>query len=206
MPLPRLHLVELEDLAWLPRAVRDYATDYLQFVQTRLRLHEPMLPILNDALQRSGANRIVDLCSGGAGPMLALWPDLHARHAGLRLTLTDLFPNHQAFRHAVATLGPPVDFEPGPIDARSIPPRLRGLRTIFNAFHHFRPDDAVALLRDAVAAGQPLALLEIPQRTLPMVVSMLLAPIMVLLATPFIRPFRWRRLLLTYLLPAVPFT
>jgi hypothetical protein len=37
----------------------------------------------------------------------------------------------------------------------------------------------------------------------PMVVF---TPLLVLFATPFIRPFRWRRLLWTYLLPAVPLT
>lgn len=33
---------------------------------------------------------------------------------------------------------------------------------------------------------------------------MLLVPLMVLLMTPFIRPFRWSRLLWTYLIPVVP--
>jgi hypothetical protein len=33
---------------------------------------------------------------------------------------------------------------------------------------------------------------------------MLLVPLMVLLVTPFIRPFRWSRLVWTYLIPVVP--
>ena len=33
---------------------------------------------------------------------------------------------------------------------------------------------------------------------------MLLVPLMVFLMTPFIRPFRWSRLFLTYLIPVVP--
>ena len=35
--------------------------------------------------------------------------------------------------------------------------------------------------------------------------AMLFSPIAVLLVTPFIRPFRLRRLLFTYLLPILPF-
>lgn len=35
-------------------------------------------------------------------------------------------------------------------------------------------------------------------------VSMLPVPLMVLLTTPFIRPFRWSRLVWTYLIPVVP--
>ena len=34
---------------------------------------------------------------------------------------------------------------------------------------------------------------------------MLLTPLIVWLVTPFIKPFRWERLLWTYLLPVVPF-
>ncbi len=34
----------------------------------------------------------------------------------------------------------------------------------------------------------------------------LLTPPMIALATPFIRPFRWKRLFWTYVIPLVPFT
>ena len=87
---------------------------------------------------------------------------------------------------------------------RKTPVELRGLRTMFNSFHHFAPADARRILADAVGAGVPIAVLEIPNRALAYVLSMVLTPFMVLAMTPLIRPFRWRRLLLTYLLPAVP--
>lgn len=35
MPLPRLQLFELEDLTWFPHTIRDLATDYLHFMETR---------------------------------------------------------------------------------------------------------------------------------------------------------------------------
>jgi len=88
-----------------------------------------------------------------------------------------------------------------------VPARFSGFRTLFNSFHHFRPTDAVAILRDAAEAGQPIGIFEIPDRTLRTIVPvMLLTPFMVALATPFIRPFRWSRLLWTYLVPVVPLT
>jgi HAMP domain-containing protein len=76
---------------------------------------------------------------------------------------------------------------------------------MFNAFHHFRPRDAMAVLRDAVQAGQPIGIFEISERSLRTLVPMfLLVPLLVAITTPFIRPFRWRRLLWTYLVPLVP--
>ena len=76
---------------------------------------------------------------------------------------------------------------------------------MFNAFHHFRPHDAMAVLRDAVQAGQPIGIFESPERSLRTLVPMFfLVPLLVAIATPFIRPFRWRRLLWTYLFPLLP--
>jgi hypothetical protein len=53
MPLPRLQLVELEDLTWFPPTIRDLATDYLQFMETRFALHKPIVPLLRTMLDNS---------------------------------------------------------------------------------------------------------------------------------------------------------
>ena len=53
-------------------------------------------------------------------------------------------------------------------------------------------------------ARQPIGVFEIPERSIATTVPLLLTPLFVAIATPFIRPFRWRRLLWTYLLPLVP--
>ena len=71
MPIPRVHLFELEDLSWFPHIFRRYATDYLSFVEARLQLHRPAGRLLTDLLSRTGSRRIVDLCSGSSGPLSA---------------------------------------------------------------------------------------------------------------------------------------
>jgi hypothetical protein len=98
-----------------------------------------------------------------------------------------------------------VDFLATPVDARNVPEELAGLRTFFNAFHHFAPKDAQAILEAAARDRQPIAVIEIPQRSIPTILPLLLLPLVVWVVTPFIRPFSWWRLLLTYPLPAVPF-
>ena len=76
---------------------------------------------------------------------------------------------------------------------------------MFNAFHHFAPSDALAVLSDAVHARQPIGIFEIPDRRLRTLLSLLvLTPMLVVAVTPFIRPFCWRRLLWTYVVPLVP--
>jgi hypothetical protein len=202
----RFHLFELEDQPWFPATIRDLATDYLHFVQTAMALHRPMAPLVADALRAGGTTRIVDLCSGGAGPVPELLRDLAGLGIRATATLTDLFPNVPAFERAVAEGHGAVTFATESVDARAVPRQLSGLRTIFNGFHHFKPDDASAILRNAAASNQPIAIFELSERSFHTLISILLTPIFVWLTTPFIRPFRWRRLLFTYLLPLVPLT
>ena len=68
----------------------------------------------------------------------------------------------------------------------------------------FRPEQARAVLADAVAQRQGIGIFEATQRHAAAVLVTLFVPLFVLLTTPFIRPFRWSRLLWTYLLPVVP--
>ena len=64
----RRHLVELEDLPWWPRVFRDAATDYLVTAIRHARVYDGHAPRLAAAVKRAGADRIIDLCSGGGGP------------------------------------------------------------------------------------------------------------------------------------------
>lgn len=206
MMIRRLHLFELEDQPWFPDLIRDLATDYLQFMESRMALHRPVVPLLADALRTSGADTVVDLCAGGGGPVVALKQDLAQAGVPVRFVLTDKYPNLPAFQRLSETHSG-IEGHNAPVDATDVAQDLRGFRTVFNAFHHFKPDDARAVLRSAVSARQPIGVFEIPERTIPIVIAtMLFTPILVLLVTPFIRPFRWERLLFTYLIPLVPIT
>jgi len=205
--LPRIHLFEFEDQPWCPAVIRDLATDYLHFIETKFALHRPVVGLLSEALRATQADHVVDLGSGGGGPIPALQKALAAEGLTVHFTLTDRFPNVHAFQQAAINSRGRIAFVAELVDAKAVPARFSGFRTLFNSFHHFRPTDAVAILRDAAEAGQPIGIFEFPDRTLRTIVPvMLLTPFMVALATPFIRPFRWSRLLWTYLVPVVPLT
>lgn len=203
--MSRLQLVELEDLPWWPVVLRDLATDYLHFMETKFALHRPVVPLLSAALRETGARRLVDLCSGGAGPVPPILADLKAEGLDVQAVLTDLYPNQGAFARVALASGGAISFESAPVDAASVPPRLMGFRTMFNAFHHFAPESARAVLRDAGLAGQPIGIFEIPERALRTIIPIFFAPVFVLVATLWIRPFTFRRFLFTYLVPLVPF-
>lgn len=202
----RFHLLELEDQAWFPAVGRDLATDYLHFAQTATSLYKAMTPLIAEALNAAGTTHIVDLCSGGSGPLPAVIDELRAAGIQATATLTDLFPNLPAFEEVATKSGGAIAYLGTSVDARNVPRELRGLRTLFNGFHHFRPADARAILADAATARQPIAIFEASRRSFRTLIPILFMPLFVWLSTPFMRPFKWKRLLFTYPVPLVPLT
>jgi len=185
----RLHLVELHDLPACPPSLRDALTDFLAFTLNLVRSYEPAGPLLRRALRRAAATRIVDLCSGAGGP----WSWLAAQ-VGVPVVLTDLYPHR----------GQIPGMHPRSVDARAVPADLTGFRTLFTSFHHFRPPDARAILQDAVRNRQGIAVFEAARRRPLDVALVAMTWLGVLAAVPFVRPFRWSRLMWTYLPPLLP--
>jgi hypothetical protein len=205
--MARLHLFEWEDQPWLPRVLRDYVTDHLQYAQTGRHLepaHTAIAEHLAGAMRQLGERRIVDLCSGASGPLLAVRPRLATLLGGpVEVTLTDLYPNLDAFR---GVSGDGVGFAAEPVDATAVPPRLTGMRTMFTALHHFRPARARAVLADAVASGAGIAIFEPLERTLRVVaLTTVNGLVRGFLLTPVLPNRSLARLLATYVVPVGPF-
>jgi hypothetical protein len=97
-----------------------------------------------------------------------------------------------------------IGFYPNPIDARKVPGDMAGFRTIFTAFHHFSPEEARAILQNAVDAGQSIGVFEITRRAPSTIALMFPWALLPLAFTPMIRPFRWSRLFYTYVIPIIP--
>ncbi len=201
----RLHLVELEDLPWFPRAIRDGATNYLAWITKRGNQIESFVPALEKLLRRTGERELVDLCSGGSGPTPDVVSLLRARGLDVRATLTDFYPNIDAFRSVCAESGGALSYSEKSVDATAVPESLPGARTIWNAFHHFRPEQARQILGAAVRARQPIAVLEILSREPLFLLSLLFSPVVAVLTAPFWRPFRWSTLFFSWVVPVIPF-
>lgn len=203
--LPRLHAFEFEDQSWLPDALRDGVTDYLQHCMRAVRLYHPAAPIIARLVADGGEHRIVDLCSGAGGPWLGLLPELRAAGCHAPILLTDRFPNRSTAKRLRTESGGAIECFAAPVDATRVPPELRGVRTMFTSFHHFAPEAARSLLRDGVSARAPIAIFEFTERKLlKNLLSSITLPSIALLLGPFVRPVRWSRLALTYFVPLVP--
>ena len=50
----RIHLLEIEDEPWCPRALRDGGTDWLQFMGNQARAFDAIAPKLRAVMQQLG--------------------------------------------------------------------------------------------------------------------------------------------------------
>ncbi len=201
----RYHLFEFCDLPWLPASLRSLTPTFLEAAFRRLGSYQVAVPPLAEVLRATGSTRLLDLGSGGAGPLPQILDGLARReHLAIRATMSDKFPNLAALSEAARHDPERLSFLSESIDATAVPPEQTGLRTMFQLLHHFPPATARAILQDAVDKGQGIAIFEVTKRHLLGIVMALLIPFLVLLVTPFVRPLRLWRLLLTYVVPLSP--
>ncbi len=204
--MDRVQLFEFEDLPWFPHVVRECMTDFLSFLGQRGRtVYRGFAERLALAVQATGDDTILDLCSGGGGPALTIAALLRdSFDTPLRVMLTDLYPNLPRLARAQAEGLGQVTYREQPVDATRVPEALPGFRLICNAFHHLPPEAARKCLADAVSQGRGIALVEMVDRSATSLFGVTFGTSAVLAVTPFIRPVRASRLLLTYVLPVVP--
>jgi hypothetical protein len=100
----RFHLVELEDQPWFPAVIRDGGTDFLGFVFNTFNLYQPAGSMIEDVLNKTGYNEVLDLCSGNGGPLESVSKLINETRVELlnvtpvKFILSDKFPNVEAYK------------------------------------------------------------------------------------------------------------
>ena len=174
--MSRIHLFEFEDQQWLPEFIRNYMTDFLQFLSNKTGMYKGIVPIIEKGLKEIGTNQIIDLASGGGGGLIWLNTELKKNNPDFKILLTDYFPNISAFEYTKQQADN-FDYIKTPVDARNVPENIKGLRTQFLSFHHFKPNDAHKILQNAVDSHSAIAIFEAQERSLPSIIAMIFSPI-----------------------------
>jgi hypothetical protein len=203
----RVQLFEIHDQPWFPAFLRDLVTDDLQVLLNIGKPYADILPQLREGIERAGTDRVLDLCSGAGGPWPWLAGNLAQSGLPICVELSDKYPNAQA-RERMRNGSAKLRYREESVDASSVPRGLRGFRTLFTSFHHFRPEQARAILKDAVDNRQGIGVFEIPGRR---PLTLLLLPLVAIgdiFVVPFLRPgllarAAWR-LVWRWVIPIVP--
>jgi ActR/RegA family two-component response regulator len=202
----RLQLIELEDQHWFPHVIRQGMLDFLRFMISKLNAYEAAIPLLKELLQKVNQDRIIDLCSG-AGGGIAVIQEAISRELDrpVEVILTDLYPNITSYQYLKGESSGVIDYVAEPVNAMAVPEHLQGVRTIFSSFHHFTPAQAVTLLQDAADKREAIGIFEGAGKSwLELLALWTVFPFLILILTPFIRPFKISRLFFTYFIPVIP--
>jgi hypothetical protein len=202
--LRRIHAFEFEDLSWFPENLRNYTTDFLQFVANVFDIYKNVMPIIEKGVESTANNTIIDTASGGGGGMIRIAEHLKNSIPYIKIILSDYYPNIAAFKRIKSKQPDVFEYIEYSVNAMNVPPALQGLRTQFLSFHHFKPKEAKTIIQNAIDNRQAIGIFEVQQRTIKNFIQRLFSPIAVLMMTPFIKPFKIGRILFTYLIPIIP--
>ena len=200
-------LFEFEDLPWFPDTIRESMTDYLRYLITKVNFYKSIVPLIIEGLNKTNSSQIIDLCSGGGGAIRQIQEGIK-RQSGkdIKIILTDKFPNKSAFEFLAEKTNGNISFSDQSIDATGVPATMVGFRTIFSGFHHFDTRMAKAVLKNTVEAKSGIGIFDGGDKNILAILFILIMhPILFFIFTPFFKPFRFSRIIFTYLIPIIPF-
>ena len=202
----RINVFEFEDFKWFPDFLRTGMMDYLRYFFKVTGYYSPVVPILEECLEAMNTGKIVDLCSGSGGPVLEIQNKIYTNYGRkTQVALTDLYPNKQACQYNSKQSNRDILCIHDSVDAMEVPVSLIGTRTLFSSIHHFDPNQVRRILADAVRSKQGIAIFDIGEKNLVAVIGILIFhPILILLLTPFFRPFHIYTIVFTYFIPLIP--
>jgi hypothetical protein len=203
--MSRLNLPEFHETRFCPPGRRDELTDFLSFMTIYSGIYNPAIARIAGLLDSQRETRLVDLCSGGGLYNRRILERLTGRYGCriTRFTLTDIAPNRQWKKIAELT-GNRISGHPAPLSAAEAIETLPGVHLMFSALHHFSPEELREMLDAGARNNRTLAFFDYSQRSAAELIPLLLSPLLVLLTSPLVYPFSWRRLLFTYLIPVLP--
>ncbi len=207
----RYHLIELHEQSWYPASWRRIFQSGLGRALALGGILEGFSGPFQRFLTRCRATSILDLCSGSGEAARFVWKNVAStlgEDQQPKLILSDLFPNIEAFEKLKAEYPEGLEYFPEPVNAMSPPAATPRVRTLFNSLHHFRPDDARAILKDASEKADGIAVFESTARNWKHIAqTILVLPFAAAFLTAFmLRPIRFRNILWGLLIPVVPFT
>jgi hypothetical protein len=89
----RIQVFEREDFKWFPSTWRDYGTNYLQFIATRLDIYKSIFPPIEKGLDANEKPTWLDCASVGSGGLVNLLKGVVTMRSNVTLKLSDLYPN-----------------------------------------------------------------------------------------------------------------
>ncbi len=202
--MKRIHLFEFEDFSWFPDFIRDGGTDFLGFILNLTKFYEPTIETLENIIKTTKHRQILDLCSGNGGPIESISQKLNPQ-LDIKIVLSDKYPNIPAYKKLKQASNNKIDYDSQSLDVLQMDAKTKGIRTMFSAIHHFKPNDVRAIFKNVINSEMPVCIFDSGDKHVGTIFSILFFhPILFFFCTPFIRPFKLSRVIFTYCIPIIP--
>ena len=173
--MKRKQVPQISNQPWFPGHIRTLMHEFMSWFVGKVQAAKPFMPVIEEGLLHADDQQLINLKM--------------AMGAGIETVIPHLPANIQV-KHT---------------PAQSPDTSKKGLYLSINSFHQLPPDQARELLTKVSQSRNPLAVVEGNNDSLWQVFGMVvIVPLSVLLTAPFVKPFRWSRLLFTYLIPILP--
>lgn len=206
MPIPRFHLFEFCDQAWLSGSLRQAYLDCLNFLHGAAKPYSHVPQPYSQWARDAGHPQVLDLASGGGAQISNLIENAQKDAITLPcIILSDLFPSPERWKNLINDYGiKSVGCINEPVSIEHIGHDDIKLLSICTALHHLKPDQVKALFSDVALCRDGLIALEMVQRNWLHVISGLFLVFMCLPAPFFASQFKFSKFLFTTIIPVVP--
>ncbi len=182
---------ELEDYKRFPAWLRNFQTEFIGFVVVRLTIYSVFIKYINS--RSINQQPMIDLCSGSGEAAIHIF---EKSNCFSQLILSDKFPNK------IAILNDKITYLSQSTDVLEMKFQPSVCYTMFNAFHHFEDEDKLKIARQIITSGSNSFFVEILEPKIICLLKVLfISTIGNILLTPLIKPFSFKRLFFTYIIP-----
>jgi hypothetical protein len=173
----RKQIPQLINTKWFPRHIRKLCSEFLSCFVLKVNATKPFIPVIESALIESKKNNIINLEFNDIGAGIeTVKPFLNQHLAITSIPLSEINTQQQ-----------------------------RGMYLFVNSFHQLPAINAKKTLEEIAKSGNPVVVVEGNNDSLWQLVGMtIFLPVAVILSAPFVKPFRWSRILFTYIIPILP--
>jgi len=186
-------LKELEDFDWFPAVLRKYQMEFIGILASQFGFYKQVAQMIQEDLNQQNISRITDLCSGSGLPAIFIHQNINIKK--LETSLSDKYPQ------SIASLSG-VKYTEQSVNVLDMSMERDTYYTMYNAFHHFDNQEQQKIIQSVLDHNANLKVVEIVQPTLLNVLLITLASTLgVWFLCPLIRPFEWKRIWLTYVIP-----
>jgi len=96
--MKRILFFEFCDKNWVPKFLRDFETDFLEFGAQQFDIYKDSYELIKGGLNKASVKQIVDMGSGCGGGWKKILTDFNKQKLDYKLLLTDNNPNIDALQ------------------------------------------------------------------------------------------------------------